>query len=149
MNPQDGDKAVELYHVPVGDIDTFTIDIDRDIRRRCFAARFLVCVGGSSGYNDLYTPLSMELKRIPNGLQVARDMSAIRLEEQHAKHIGEELVRANVVLESKEEKDRRIEDMKTTIRLLEERVKFFENMMYNSIGMKPEDIEKLRLIRDE
>lgn len=143
--PQD----IEDIEVNIAEVDTFTMDIERDIRRRCLIGRMLMCVKQNSGYNELYTPIRFTLRKVPDGLATTGELSRIRIEDQHAKHIGEELVRANVVLESREEKDRRIEDLKMTIMLLEDRIKFFETMYFSTMKIEKEDIEKIRLIRGE
>lgn len=135
--------------VNIEEIDTFTMDIERDIRRRCLIGRMLMCVKQNTGFNELYTPIKVTLRKVPDGLATTTELSRIRIENQHAKHIGEELVRANVVLESREEKDKRIDDLKLTIMLLEERIKFFENVMYSTMNVGKEDIERIRLIRGE
>jgi hypothetical protein len=129
-------EAMELFTVSNEGIRGFNFYLDRDIRRRRLIANIMVYLEGEE---TVYTTESWVLRKIPQGLVVANDLSRISLYEDHAKVMMEELHKVGVRTEGNDERSKRIKELK-------ERIRFLEAIVLKSVGITRDD---LRLIRDE
>lgn len=143
-------EGAETEVIDISDISSFVIYFERDLRRACLAARMLVYkTDSATGILNEYTPISMEVKYVPEGFVTADRVRPIPMSTNHGELLAANLSTVGIDVESGTEKDKRILDLQVHNTVLKERIKFFENLLYKTMSITAEDLNQMRLLREE
>jgi hypothetical protein len=149
--------------IPVERISSFLFECEKDLITNSLSTRMLVFVRDfPNEYWKAYTPISMELAYIPDGMCSIDKTIKFKLEKQHARTIVSSLQGAGVEvksssekdkritdrIKSSSEKDKRITDLQLHNRRLLDRIKFFENILYKTMNVTTEELNQMRVIRE-
>ncbi len=136
-DPKRAGEAMELFTVSSEQIMGFNFELEKDLRRRKLVARMIVFM--SEEPEVIFTPEAWQLRKVPQGLAIAEDLSRTPLHNDHARYMCNQLANVGIRPDTWDERDLRIKDLK-------ERIKFLEAVIVKNLGITKED---LRLIRDE